>query len=128
MILLSQWGEDDEINESRQGVYIPASVFACNSNRENYVNINKNHVDFTSVTILDDIKETNKFFFAEGPSLRSSFNQFLVHDLLRVSHILVPNAKGTYHRQTMEQAVDIAADIIAASACLHAVPMASSGS
>ena len=28
-----------------------------------------------------------------------------------VSHILVPNTKGTYHRQSLEQAVDIAADI-----------------
>ena len=48
-----------------------------------------------------------------------------------VSHILVPNSKGTYHRQSLEQAVDIAADIIAASDCLHPVPppgQASSGS
>ena len=47
-----------------------------------------------------------------------------------VSHILilVSNAKGTYHRQSLEQADDIAADIIAASAWVHAVPMASSGS
>ena len=39
-----------------------------------------------------------------------------------VVHILVPNDKGTYIRQSLEQAVNIAADIIASSDCHHPVP------
>ena len=39
-----------------------------------------------------------------------------------VSHILVPNEKGKYIRQSLEQAVDIAADIIASTECPHPVP------
>ena len=39
-----------------------------------------------------------------------------------VVHILVPNDKGTYFRQSLEQAVNIAADIIACSDCHHPVP------
>ena len=39
-----------------------------------------------------------------------------------VVHILVPNDKGTYVRQSLEQAVNIAADIVASSDCHHPVP------
>ena len=39
-----------------------------------------------------------------------------------VAHILVPNKDGRYLRQSLEQAVDIAADIITSSDCHHPVP------
>ena len=45
-----------------------------------------------------------------------------------VTHILVPNKDGRYLRQSLEQAVDIAADLIAASECHHPIPPPSQSS
>ena len=39
-----------------------------------------------------------------------------------MKHILVPNKDGRYLRQSQEQAVDIAPDLIAASECHHPIP------
>ena len=39
-----------------------------------------------------------------------------------MKRILVPNKDGRYLRQSLEQAVDLAADLIAASECHHPIP------
>ena len=45
-----------------------------------------------------------------------------------MKRILVPNKDGRYLRQSLEQAVDLAADLIAASECHHPIPPPSQSS
>ena len=79
------------------------------------------------------------FFFTEGPSPLKSMNstayskvsmrQLTMNELLQSVKqsyyhevLSYPNKDGRYLRQSLEQAVDIAADLIAASECHHPIP------